>query len=474
MSSQSIAGRSSINRELDDLLIPPGEPRAERSPVSRRGVKRILSVANISQDGVMATARYYAGSSREERMLVKASFYTGITSAVLWYVLILYWASLDFGSEEIGLMEGFGTGAGIVTYLLGGYLADKLGRRKLFLVGLAATAIGLLMFLGERSLLLFTSAYTLTSIGSSLSWPCLTALMADKTGPQDMKYFFAVQGFSNQLGGTLAAFFGIFAPTWLRDSFDIQLTAGYHYVFLVTLACSLVPLMYVFRVTETRRPPERLLVHYDRRMLKMLGVYSLQNALIGMGAALVIPWFPLIFKSGMGATDAQVALMVTFSSAALAVGWLMIPKFADLRGSVVLISASQIVSVVPMLLIPYSPELLTATALYTTRNVLMLIPTPVLNAYLMNVVSKEIRASFLAISQLAWQLAFAPAAALAGVLWSNDYSKVEPFFIAGGLYIAASLMFWAYFRRVRDPGDEKMDGPRPTRNAPGDRRRERV
>ncbi|MEM4277424.1 MAG: MFS transporter [Thermoplasmata archaeon] len=402
-----------------------------------------------------SSLRFYSSSGLEEKWLVKASFYVGITSAILWYVLILYWAALDFSSKEIGLMEGIGTAAGIVTYLLGGYLADKLGRRKLFLVGLFATAAGLLMFLGERSLVLFASAYTLTNIGGSLSWPCLTALMADKTGPQDMKYFFAVQGFSNQLGTTLAVFFGIFSPGWLNDTYGIGLATGYHYVFLATLACSFVPIIYVFRVTEIKRSREKLLVHYTRPMLKMLGVYSFQNALIGVGAAFVIPWLPLIFKHGMGATDTEVALMVTFSSAVLAVGWLVIPKFAELRGSVVLIAACQIASVLPMVLIPYSPELLTATVLYTARNLLMLVPTPILNAYLMNVVAREIRASFLAISQVAWQLAFAPAAAIAGVAWRNDYSKVEPFFIGGTLYVVASLMFWAYFRRVRDPGDVK-------------------
>jgi len=429
--------------------------RDRRGTVSGKRIGRFISVANIGQDGVMATARYYAGSGLEEHMLVKASFYVGITSAVLWYVLILYWYSLDFSSEDIGLMEGVGTAAGIGTYLLGGYLADRLGRKRLFLVGLVATAVGLLMFLGERSLLLFASAYALTNIGSSLSWPCLTALMADKTDAQSMKYFFAVQGFSGQVGTTIAVFFGIFAPTWLSDSYGIGLTTGYHYVFLATLVCSFVPIMYVFRVTEARRPPEPLLVHYNGRMLKMLGVYSFQNALIGVGAAFVIPWFPLIFKSGMGATDAEVAMMVTFSSAVLAFAWLIVPRFAELRGSVVLISVSQIASVAPMLLIPYSPELLTATALYTMRNVLMLVPTPVLNAYLVNVVSKEIRASFLAISQLAWQLAFAPAAAAAGILWSNEYSKTEPFFVGGGLYIVSSVIFWAYFRRIHDPGDDE-------------------
>jgi predicted MFS family arabinose efflux permease len=83
----------------------------------------------------------------------------------------------------------------------------------------------------------------------------------------------------------------------------------------------------------------------------------------------------------------------------------------------------------------------------------MIVPSPVLSAYLVNVVSGGIRASFLSISQLAWQIGFAPAAAVAGVLWNDDYSKAVPFYIASALYVIASVIFWAYFRNIKDPGN---------------------
>jgi MFS family permease len=414
---------------------------------------KIVGYARTGQDGARATAQYFGRSGKDERKLVKASFYTGVTSAILWYVVFLYWGAIGFTSTQIGYMEAAGTSAGVVAYLVGGYLADRLGRKRLFLVGLVATVIGLMIFVGERDYVPFLIAYMLTSVGGSLTWPCLTALMADKASPTDMKFFFAVQGFVNQVGSTIATFFGIFMPALLRDSYGIDELDGYGYVFIVTIIASFVPIYYVFRVTETKRKPEPLIVHYDGKMRKMLAVYSLQNALIGVGAAFVIPWFPLIFEHGFSATESQVAYIITFSGAVLALGWFIIPKFAELRGSVSLIAILQIASIVPMILIPYSSfSLLIVAMLYMGRNFLMLVPTPVLNAYLMNVVSVDIRASFLSISQVAWQLGFAPASAIAGVLWNDDYSKAEPFYIASALYVVASLIFWLYFRKITDPG----------------------
>jgi MFS family permease len=92
--------------------------------------------------------------------------------------------------------------------------------------------------------------------------------------------------------------------------------------------------------------------------------------------------------------------------------------------------------------------------LYTVRSFLMLVPTPVLNAYVMNIVSEQIRASFLAISQLAWQIAFSATYFIAGFLWASDYTKVLPFYIAVGFYIVASLIFFAYFKNIKESHDE--------------------
>ena len=90
----------------------------------------ISGVAKAGQDGVKATAKYYSQSGRDERRLVKASFFTGITGGILWYPLILYWDALEFSSTEIGIMGALGTGAGVISLLVGGYLADKMGRKK--------------------------------------------------------------------------------------------------------------------------------------------------------------------------------------------------------------------------------------------------------------------------------------------------------------------------------------------------------
>ena len=410
----------------------------------------LSGITRAGQDGARATAKYYSKTGRDERRLVKASFYTGITGGILWYVLIYYWGSLEFSSAEIGYMGGTGSAVGVLAYLFGGYLADRLGRKRLFLVGLLSTALGLVLFLSERNLVVFTVAYGLTNLGGSLAWPSLMALMSTKAAESEMKFFYGVQGFVNQIGLTIAAFLGIFGPPFLSENYGLELLSGYRYVFVGAAICAFVPIIYIVRVTEEKHPHESLLVKLDRRTMKHLLVYCAQNAMIGAGAALVIPWFPLIFKDGMGASDAWVAMIITMSNAVIAVGWFIVPKFAELRGSVALIVVCQLASVAFMVAIPYSPILIGVALLYTMRSFLMLVPQPVLNAYIMNIAPERVRASFLGLSQVSWQLAFAASYAIAGNLWADQYDQVLPFYIGGALYIAASVVFFLYFRNVKD------------------------
>ncbi len=420
--------------------------------MTEKGSWSVSGMARAGQDGAKATAKYYSGSGKDERSLVKASFFTGITGGILWYPLILYWFALDFSSTEIGIMGALGTGAGIISLMVGGYLADRIGRKKLYIVGLASTALGFMLFVSEKNIAVFTVAYALTSVGSSLAWPSLIALMAAKTSAKESKYFYGVQGFANQIGLTIAMFFGVFGPPFMEREYGIGVSSGYNLVFVITALCAIAPFVFVLKIGDERRKHPRLILSFNKKMRERLFVYSFQNSLIGLGAAFVIPWLALVFQDGMDASFEWVAVIFTVANAGIAIGWFVVPKFADLRGSVALIAGCQIASVAFMVAIPYSPLLVGVAILYTMRSFLMLVPQPVLNAYVMNICTEEIRASFLAVSQLAWQMGYSLAYALAGTYWADDYSKTGPFWIGGALYVAGSLIFYAYFRRISEFG----------------------
>jgi len=417
-------------------------------------------LADKSWGGALETFKYFSSSGKDERRIINASFFMGILAGVSWYVIALYWDALGFTSEEIGLIGGIGSAVGVVSLLFSGFLADVFGRKKLMLMGLAGNALGAALLLSSPNFVVFVIAESLLSLGWSLVQPSVMALMASKTSPTRLKFFYGLQGFSNQIAITLASATGIFFPGFLRDHFDLELTSGYWLVVLVAVISTVVPMFYIHRVSETKKSGEKLRLSFDRTARMRLFMYSLQNALIGAGAGLVIPWLPLVFQDGMGASSLELTAMVTASNIAIAISWFIIPKFAEARGSVLLIAACQIASVAFLLAIPYSAfSLLLVGFLFTARSVLMLVPTPVLNAFVMNIVTEEIRASFWAVSQLTWTVAYAAAFAVSGYIWANDYSRPEPFIYCSVFYIIASLIFYFYFKHVAEPKDEPAGQP---------------
>ncbi|MCJ7562479.1 MAG: hypothetical protein MUO84_05670, partial [Thermoplasmata archaeon] len=132
----------------------------------------------------------------------------------------------------------------------------------------------------------------------------------------------------------------------------------------------------------------------------------------------------------------------------------IVPMLARTRGAVMLISVSQLASIGFLVLIPYSPTLLIAAVLYAVRSLLMLVPMPVLNAYLMNIVTERIRASFYAITTLVWTIAFLISEIVAGYVWDNDYTRTEPFLYCAIFYLMGTLAFYFCFRNVKDTGSE--------------------
>ncbi len=420
--------------------------------------RAIGNFARAGSEGAKETLGYYSKSGRDERRLVGASFFMGAVAAAYWYILILYLDALEFGSVDIGLILGIGSIVGIVSLLFAGVLADRFGRKRLLIIGLAGDVIGLALFLSEKNFAVFVVASSVANFSASIISPSLMALLAGKTTTSRVKYLFGLQSFSNQMGMTVAALVGMFLP----GQINVDPSTAYWYVICASVVLGIAPVILTAFTKDERDEGSDsitfrgILRSFDSRVKKIFVMYSLQNIFIGLGAGILVPWFPLIFKEGMAATDTELAIIFALSNLAVALGWFVVPKFAEFRGSVMLITVCQLAAIGVMMAIPYAPILALATVFYVFRNLLMLVPIPVLNAYLMNIIPENIRATFFALATISWTVPFAIAESLSGYLWSDDYTRVLPFIICCALYTVATLIFYLYFRNISEPVDAPL------------------
>jgi MFS family permease len=422
--------------------------------LSSRLTGGLRGFARQGKDGARETIKYYSGSGRDERRFIKASFFIGVSTAVLWYILALYWSALGFSSQEMGWMFAIGSATSGITLIFSGYLADKFGRKGLALMGLLGTTAGTAMYIADKNFLLFAGINALISFSGSLTWPSMMALFASKAEPSRLKYLFGLQSFTNEVGQTIGTFAGIAAPGLLPFVLDIDDVGSFRLVFLVGAIISAIPILYVLKVSEPERHSEKLMLEFDKPTRRMLYAWCAQSAFIGLGAALVMPWISIIFTEGMGATYWEVNLMILLSNIVLAAGFFIVPFFAESRSPVKIIAACQMASIIFMVMIPYSTGLAMAAVLYATRSFFMLVPSPLVNGYVMNIVSERIRASFVGLGQLAWTVAFMCSEAFSGYLWNGDYTKTEPFLYCGALYVVGTLVFYFYFKNIKEKHEE--------------------
>jgi MFS family permease len=418
--------------------------------LSSRLTGGLRGFARQGKNSARETVKYYSKSGRDERRFIHASFFVGVSGAVLWYILVLYWVALGFTSQEIGWMFAIGSATSGITLVFSGYLADKFGRKGLALLGLIGTTAGMAMYIADKNFILFAGINALISFSGSLTWPSMMALFAGKAEPSRLKYLFGLQSFTNQIGQTIGTFAGIAAPGLLPIFLDITEVDSFRLVFLVGALLSALPILYVLKVSEPPRVRERLLLEFDKPTMRKLYAWCAQSAFIGLGAALVMPWISVVFTDGMGATLWEVNLMLLLTSLVLSAGFFIVPFFAEARNPVKIIAVFQMTSILFLVAIPFSGGLAIAAVMYAMRSFFMLVPTPLVNGYAMNIVNERIRASFIALGQLAWTIAFMCSEVFSGYLWNDDYTKPEPFIYCGILYVIGTLLFYFYFRNVKE------------------------
>jgi MFS family permease len=137
----------------------------------------------------------------------------------------LYFSSLGASSIEIGLLVAFGTGVTILATLIGGYLADTLGRRVVVIAFSWISVLSALAYFLINSAVLIIIPLTIASI-AGLYTPAFNSIMMDSIAPEDR-----VRGFS--VFNAINTFPSIFAPTFggiLMSYFGVL--EGIRYAFL--------------------------------------------------------------------------------------------------------------------------------------------------------------------------------------------------------------------------------------------------
>lgn len=171
--------------------------------------------------------------------------------------------------------------------------------------------------------------------------------------------------------------------------------------------------------------------------------------LIGLGAGLIIPFMNLFFHDRFGMNEAEIGLLFAVMQGFMVVGNLFGPAVSRRLGLVRGVVVTQLLSVPFMVLLGVSSFFPIVAAAFFLRSGLMNMNQPLTSHFAMEVVSKRDHAVTNSLLSLSWFVAWSVSADIGGAMIER-YGYTPPLLIAAGLYVAASGLYWIFFKDVEE------------------------
>jgi MFS family permease len=372
-----------------------------------------------------------------------AGLFNNIGIGYLLVYLTAFFPQVGVSPGVVGLLLGL-DGAMLFLSIPLGIHSDRKGRRNILLIGSTIVPIPIIMMALTVNVPILVVAALLFGVAESAFLATWNAMIADQTDLTNRDASFSLSFIVS--GGGVA--FGFLLPFFLPL---VEAMTGIGIVpihrdllVLVGLISFLTPLMVysIFKNYKETISPRKLIRGPNFRILFK---FSSVNSIIGLGAGFIIPLIPTWLS------DMVSGPVLAVSSLTIAMAAILSPRISKQLGLLGAIVATQGVSTVFMLSLALVPTAALAIILYIVRAVLMNMASPLIDSYLMGIVTQEERGLASAINTVVWRLPNSVSTIIGGILLASGIFDL-PFFIATALYAVAIGLFYTQFKNIRPNG----------------------
>ena len=369
-------------------------------------------------------------------------------------VLVLYLVSLGLTESNVGLLL---TSTLLGDTLISLYLttqADRIGRRRMLIVGAVLMVAAGLVFGFTTRLWVLVVAGTIGVISPSgqevgpflsIEQAALSQVVADRNRTDVFAWY--------TLAGSLATALGALAAGIATHALQTSWTPvdSYRAIVVAYAAIGIALAVMFTRLTpasEARATHISLIgVHRSRGVvLKLSALFALDS--FGGGfvvQSLAAYWFYLRFG-----VDPQTLGALFFGANVLAgISALLASRIANRIGLINTMVLTHLPSNVLLILIPLMPTLPLAALMLLVRFSISQMDVPTRQSYVMAVVDPDERSAASGITGVARTTGAALSPLFAGLLFAQPSLISAPFFIAGSLKIAYDLLLFRAFRAVK-------------------------
>jgi MFS family permease len=411
----------------------------------------------VSEDGA-ATGR--ASPARRDVPLLFATRIARLFAyGFLSVVLVLYLGALGFDGPRTGLLlTATLLGDAAITLWITSR-ADRVGRRRMLLLGAVLMAAGGVVFLATRNpwLLVLAAIVGVISPSGNEIGPFLAieqAALSEVTVDRERTRLFAWYN----VAGSGATALGALAGGWLTsllqhrglaelDSYRLLLAIYAFLGFAIGVLFAFLSPAVEVKSAEVAGVRRWFGLHRSR------GIVARLSALFGLDAfaggfilqSVVAYWFHARF----GATPATLGTLFFAANVLAAISALVASSLAARIGLVQTMVFTHLPSNVLLMTVPWMPSLPLAIAMYLIRSSISQMDVPTRQSYTVAVVAPDERAAASGVTAIARSIGAAAAPWVGGAFLLTGVGA--PFYIAGSLKIVYDLLLFRSFKGLKPP-----------------------
>ena len=393
----------------------------------------------------------FRGFNKDARMMIIAGLVHFLGFALNGFVLILYLKELGYSTVIFGTLSLIMEVSSVVVLLASGFMADKYGRKRMLILSAILGTLGIMLFAFFDTLLIFGLASALLGASGGFWGPAFNALLTVKTRVKRRKYLFSLNAIIGQLGAGMITLIGGFIPLFFMTYFDFASEPAYRMIYVLAFLLNIFGVLILLglkperkfkRAREDADPDEK-------KPWWLLFKFALPAGLTGLGAGMLVPYFPLYFQLRFELDMGTIGIFFAMLSFIMALMTVYLPRLAEKQGTILTTTIFHMAALFAMISIPFAPWLSVVVFLFIVRAALMNVPGPIMTSFMMCRIPSYARATANSTVQFSWLMPHAIGVFIGGFLWDMG-DLVLPFLIAFVFYVISVLLYAGLFYKMDD------------------------
>ncbi|MGB9695084.1 MAG: MFS transporter [Caldisericaceae bacterium] len=383
---------------------------------------------------------FFKNFSFQTKRFILAMFILSLTQNAYSTIFNLYLSYGGIKNVVIGqIIFMSGIGASIIA-LPSGFIGDRVGRKKL----LVASALVLPVLLLIESITINVTTLTIVSVLNGIAGVILhistDPFLAENSKQEERVHLFSLFFILSNLG----AVFGSFFAGRLVLLFKVSQFLSLRYTLIVFAVLSFLPFLIVLPMEDKKTTvvKPQFLTREDFSLILKFGA---QNAFIGFGAGMSLPFLNLYFSQVFGMHPSSISTIFSVSSIFFLFFGLFGPRISRRIGVVKGALLYEILSVPFLIILAQSIPLYLAVFSFWMRGGLMNAGSPLLSTIQMSLVSQERRGTLTSFLNLFDNIFRAFGTLLGGAVIQKVGFQIN-FLFTAIFYIIAIAIFYFFFR----------------------------